>query len=134
MMQKPTAGLCKQHAALPQWMCWRRLCFRKLESLQGSSCYLRTVHIIASGSRMARKCVTCSVSVAKKLTCTLPDRNSCCHRPLCKVCTWKTVFYVCLHVSARFLFFFSSSHGIISEEPSAFWLLVGDLLQGVSSF
>lgn len=122
MMKKPRARLCKQYAALPQWMLWGRLYFRKVESLQGSSCYLRTVHIVPLGSRVPRKCVTCSVSVAKKLTSTLPGRNSCCHRPLCKMCKWKTAFCVCLHIRARFLFSFSSYLVILLEEPSAFWL------------
>lgn len=42
----------------------------------------------------------------KRVASTLPGRSSCCHRPLGKVCEWKTAFHVCLHVRARFLLSF----------------------------
>lgn len=42
----------------------------------------------------------------KTVASTLPGRSSCCHRPLGKVCEWKTAFHVCLHVRARFLLSF----------------------------
>lgn len=128
MMKKPRARLCKRYAALPQRMLWGRLYFRKVESLQRSPCYLRTVHIVPLGSRVPQKCATCSVSVAKKVTSALPGRNSCCYKPLCKMCKWKTAFCVCLHVRVRSLFSFSSSHVILLQEPSAFWLLVWRLV------
>lgn len=74
-----------------------RLCFRKVESLQASFCYMRTVHIVPQGSHTPRKWVTCSVSVAKKGTCILPGWNSCFYRLLQKMCKWKRVF---LHLPA----------------------------------
>lgn len=134
MMKKPRARLCKQYAALPQRMLWGRLHFRKVESLQGSPCYLRTVHTVPLGSHVPQKRATCSVSVAKMVTSALPDRNGCCHKPLCKMCKWKTASCVCLHVGARSLFSFSSSHVILLEEHLHSGSWSGGVLRCVCSF
>lgn len=99
----------------------------KVQSLQPSFCYMRTVRVVPLGSHTPWKWVTCSVSVAKKLTCTLPGWNSCFY---CRRCaSGKELLCVCLPGRPRLLFLCNT----FLQEPSASWLLMGDLLQWVSS-
>lgn len=62
-MKKIGARLCKQQSALPWCVLWGKLCFRKVELLQASFCYMRTVHILPLGSHTTWRQVICSVSV-----------------------------------------------------------------------
>lgn len=127
-MKKIGARLCKQQSALPWCVLWGKLCFRKVELLQASFCYKRTVHILPLGSHTTWRQVICSVSVTFLATYTLPGRNSCFYRPLQKMCRRELFLYVPAFEDQG-----SFSCVVLLQEPSASWLLIGDLLQWVPS-
>lgn len=122
--EKPRARLCKQHTALPQWVLWGMLHFRKVESLQASFCYMRTVHIVPMGAHTPRKWVTCSVSVAKKVTCTQVGTTA--FTGHCRRCAnGKEFFFACLYGRPRFFFLCgTSTRAILAPD---WWLVAVSL-------
>lgn len=90
---------------------------------------MRTVHVVPLGSHTPRKWVTCSVSVAKTVTCTPAGLEELLLQAAAEDVQTQKSCFVCPCMEDQYSF----CCVVLLQEPSASWLLTGDLLQWVCS-